>query len=260
MKYIELMNGKQLEVYDYNISNAFTIKLLDKDISDVKDFFGDSVIKTIRFLDEDKNFIEQREINMKVSSFYTENETIYTNEDILIEDAHDDSPAQYKTISVANKVTLLVAVFEKPSVYDMVEEIQTEIGIVDTTALDLNGWKDYKQEENKKALAKFLANAYIPINGKNYGVTEEDQNEMSLNYMQYTIAKSAGIDGCLEWHAKKEKCEPMTEDQFLYIAMAIKTFVYPYYNLMQQYKENIYNCNTIQEVKDIEFAYELTQE
>ena len=78
---------------------------------------------------------------------------------------------------------------------------------------------------------------------------------MSLNYMQYQISKQAGIEEKLEWHAKKEKCVAFTEEDFLKLTLLIKSFVYPYMNQMQEYKERIYACNSIDKVKAIEFSY-----
>ena len=50
-----------------------------------------------------------------------------------------------------------------------------------------------KQEENKKKMAEFLSNSYVEFNGKQYGVSEEDQTEMALNYMQYQISTAASL-------------------------------------------------------------------
>ena len=39
--------------------------------------------------------------------------------------------------------------------------------------------------------------------------------------------------------------------------MLIKNFVYPYMNLMQQYKEEIYACTSIDELNAIDLVYKL---
>ena len=114
-----------------------------------------------------------------------------------------------------------------------------------------------KQEENKKKLAEFLSNSYVEFNGKQYGVSEEDQTEMALNYMQYQISTAASLPATLEWHAKKEACVTFTEEDFLSLTMLIKNFVYPYMNLMQQYKEEIYACTSIDELNAIDLVYKL---
>ena len=114
-----------------------------------------------------------------------------------------------------------------------------------------------KQEENKKKLEEFLSNSYVEFNGKQYGVSEEDQTEMALNYMQYQISTAASLPATLEWHAKKEACVTFTEEDFLSLTMLIKNFVYPYMNLMQQYKEEIYACTSIDELNAIDLVYKL---
>ena len=114
-----------------------------------------------------------------------------------------------------------------------------------------------KQEENKKKMAEFLSNSYVEFNGKQYGVSEEDQTEMALNYMQYQISTAASLPATLEWHAKKEACVTFTEENFLSLTMLIKNFVYPYMNLMQQYKEEIYACTSIDELNAIDLVYKL---
>lgn len=116
------------------------------------------------------------------------------------------------------------------------------------------------QEENKKKLAEFLSNSYVEFNGKQYGVTEEDQTEMALNYMQYQISIDASIPATLEWHAKKEACVTFTEEDFLTLTMLIKNFVYPYMNVMQAYKEQIYACTSIEELNAINLEYKLDTE
>ena len=114
-----------------------------------------------------------------------------------------------------------------------------------------------KQEENKKKMAEFLSNSYVEFNGKQYGVSEEDQTEMALNYMQYQISTAASLPATLEWHAKKEACVTFTEEDFLSLTMLIKNFVYPYMNLMQQHKEEIYACTSINELNAIDLVYKL---
>lgn len=119
----------------------------------------------------------------------------------------------------------------------------------------LENEKNKKQEENKRKLAEFLEKSYVEFNGKQYGVKEEDQTEMALNYMQYKISVAASLPATLEWHAKKEKCVNFTEEDFLSLTMQIKNFVYPYMNLMQEYKEKIYACSSIEELNAIELKY-----
>lgn len=124
-----------------------------------------------------------------------------------------------------------------------------------TYPIMLSEEKYKKQEENKQKLADFLDKSYVEFNGKQYGVSEEDQTEMALNYMQYQISLNSDLSATLEWHAKKEACVKFTEEDFLTLTMLIKNFVYPYINLMQEYKEKIYACSSIDELNAIELNY-----
>lgn len=115
-----------------------------------------------------------------------------------------------------------------------------------------------KQEENKIAFATYLSTHPLTwVDGKQYGITEQDQAEISLNINQYQIAVQAGVENpTLEWHAKKEECSPWTLEQLAALSLAISNTVYPKYHLMQKYKTAIYSATTIEEINAIELIYE----
>ncbi len=114
-----------------------------------------------------------------------------------------------------------------------------------------------KQEENKIAFASYLASHPLTwVDGKQYGITEQDQSEISLNLNQYQIALTAGIDTpILEWHARHEECAPWTVEQLTALSLAISKVVYPMYHLMQQYKTAIYTATSIEDVEAIILQY-----
>lgn len=278
MKYIKLPNGTELEFYNYAITNSLIIKFLNSDFNMIDQFFGSSTIQYIDILDENKNLIEHKDLGgMKCTSLSIENSTITKTEQLLISESYDEiievnagndndgndiyekkiirHEAVYEPISKKIPVKFIVAVLERPSFEEQINEVKKYTGMIDTSALDLNGWKNYKQEENKRLFSDFLQKSFVAFHNKQYGVTKEDQSEMSLNYMQYIISKQAGGDSVLEWHAKKEKCIPFTEQEFLTLYIMIKSFVCPYMNRMQTYKEQIYACKSIDEVKQIKINY-----
>lgn len=116
--------------------------------------------------------------------------------------------------------------------------------------------KDAKQEENKAALAQWLADHPLTwIDGKQYGVEEQDQNEMALNLMQYQAAQLTSQTAPLEWHAQKEACREFTETEYLELSIAIANYVYPYRRYQESVKESIYNSQTIEELKSIVIDY-----
>lgn len=63
--------------------------------------------------------------------------------------------------------------------------------------------KQEKQERNKAALASFLASHPLTwSDGKQYGVSLEDQQEMALNLIQYQAAVQAGLPATLSGTAR----------------------------------------------------------
>lgn len=119
-----------------------------------------------------------------------------------------------------------------------------------------------KQEQNKTLFAEYLAaHPLIWVDGKEYGITMEDQSEISLNINQYQIAVQAGVESpTLEWHARHEECSPWTLDNLAALSLAISEEVYPKYRLMQKYKLAIYGATSIEELNAVELKYEETAE
>lgn len=110
----------------------------------------------------------------------------------------------------------------------------------------------FRQEQNKGALAAYLAEATVEFNGKQYGVTEEDQTEMQAMVMQYQMLSQAGVPTQLEWHAKHEECTTFTLEQMVQLVSLIKAFVLPHMSRMQEIKARIYQAETVEEVMNID--------
>ena len=116
--------------------------------------------------------------------------------------------------------------------------------------------KDAKQEQNKAALAAWLADhPLLWTDGKYYGVEEQDQNEMALNLMQYQAAAMASQPAPLEWHAQKEACREFTQEEYLGLSLAISSYVYPYRRYQESVKEAIYAATTQEELDAIVIDY-----
>lgn len=89
-----------------------------------------------------------------------------------------------------------------------------------------------------------------------YGVTIEDQSEISLNLNQYQMQIAAGVSNpTLEWHASKEACTPWTVENLTALALDISAFVYPWFQRMNAYKSAIYASITKDEVDAIDLVY-----
>lgn len=119
-----------------------------------------------------------------------------------------------------------------------------------------------KQDENKELLVDFLANHPITwLDGKEYGVTMDDQTEIQLNLSQYQLQVAAGVETpVLEWHASHESCVAWTAENLSALILAISEHVYPWFRKMQAYKEEIYACTSKDDVKNIELVYKTDDE
>lgn len=111
--------------------------------------------------------------------------------------------------------------------------------------------QEFRQLQNKAALASYLENATVQFNQKLYGVTEADQNEMQAMVMQYQMLSQAGVQTDLQWHAKHEECEVFTIEEMVQLVATVKAFVLPHMNKMQAIKAQIYQAATKEEVMAI---------
>lgn len=122
--------------------------------------------------------------------------------------------------------------------------------------VDLDALRAGRQEENKAALAAWLeAHPLTWTDGKQYGVTEEDQVELSLNLMQYQVAVQAGQQAALEWHARKEACRTFSEEEYAGLSLAIAAYVYPYRRYQEGVKAAIYTAATEEEIRAVGIDY-----
>lgn len=128
--------------------------------------------------------------------------------------------------------------------------------------------KTNKQNENNNILARYLAdNPMTWVDGKVYGVTLDDQNEIAMNLLSYEMAIRANeallaenpdaevTEPVLEWHATHEACTPWSYENLVALSLAIRQYVYPWYQLNQSYKTAIYACETVKEVQAIDLKY-----
>lgn len=136
------------------------------------------------------------------------------------------------------------------------EDLATIEGMLPSYGTTLEEAQATRQALNKQALADWLAAHPLTwIDGKQYGVTMEDQEEMSLNFTQYQAAVQAGQPATLEWHAVKEACTEFSPEDFLALSLAVSTYVYPYCRHQEQIKERIYAAQSGDDVKAIPIDY-----
>ena len=152
----------------------------------------------------------------------------------------------------------LIVSLTRANIVEQVQRLDEKVNqIVDINTLTIDEYKNYLQEKNKTALAEFLASQSVEFNGKLYGVSEEDQNEMALNFMQYQALTTAGQQVTLEWHSKKSACETFTAEEFVQLTAMIKAFVYPYFQQMNVIKAQIFSATSREELDKIEIKYEV---
>lgn len=152
----------------------------------------------------------------------------------------------------------LIVSLTRANIVEQVQRLDEKVNqIVDINTLTIDEYKNYLQEKNKTALAEFLASQSVEFNGKPYGVSEEDQNEMALNFMQYQALTTAGQQVTLEWHSKKSACETFTAEEFVQLTAMIKAFVYPYFQQMNVIKAQIFSSTSKEELDKIEIKYEV---
>lgn len=142
---------------------------------------------------------------------------------------------------------------------------------IDMLEQALEETKANKQNENNNVFARWLKEHPLTwTDGKKYGVTMADQQEIALNLTSYQMqvqgieannelsdeAKQMAIAAIrLEWHAVQEACVPWSFAELSALSMAIREYIYPGYNLNQNYKTQIYACETRKEVEDIQLDY-----
>lgn len=123
---------------------------------------------------------------------------------------------------------------------------------------DMDKIKNHFQEINKQKFNEWLKeNPLEWSNGKNYGITLEDQSELNLTLSKYkesSMLKTEPVPK-LEWHAQKEENVEWVYEDLVNLSNAISEKVYDKYHLMQRYKIEIYNATTVKELKDMSFIY-----
>ena len=134
---------------------------------------------------------------------------------------------------------------------------QGDVTVVDVPdPRPLSEIQSVRQEENKAALAAWLtAHPLTWTDGNVYGVTEEDQNEMSLNLQQYQVQVAAGRSVNLEWHTQKKQCHTFTPEQYTALLLAIIDYVYPYRRYQEKVKAAIYDAQTAEAVEAVVIDY-----
>lgn len=113
-----------------------------------------------------------------------------------------------------------------------------------------------KQAQNNAALAEYLKTHPLRWeDGELYGITQEDQNEISLNIMQYQLKAQVGLTPKLEWHAVQKECREFAIEELMGLTNAISEVVVPLVRFNQTLKTQIFAATNISELEAIKIEY-----
>ena len=152
------------------------------------------------------------------------------------------------------ELIIVVLKYEDPTKV-IVEELNQQINPtinVDTCSLD--ELKMFIQKKNSDSLEIFLENnPLLYTDGKYYGVSKVDRDEMSQQYLAYQLNKAinSNTEDIVKWHSKGTKCTPMSVSDFSALALAVYAYTEPYYEEMQTIKEAIMSSSTKDEILSI---------
>lgn len=134
----------------------------------------------------------------------------------------------------------------------IVEQLNTKINpTINVETCTLDELKRFVQKRNSDALEEFLENnPYLYIDGKYYGASKIDRDEMSQQYLAYQLQNTLNPNSTttIKWHSRGKKCTPMTIIDFASLVLAIYAYAEPYYETMQEIKEKIYNAKSKEEI------------
>lgn len=136
------------------------------------------------------------------------------------------------------------------------EDLHSQLKGTDPQTLPIAEYKLYMKEKNNLLLSDFLkSHPLLWKNGKYYGVTEEDQNQILGNYNGWKMDQALGIASKLEWNATNEACTEWTEPELLMLISDIYKYAKKMVKLCQHYKVQIVNATTKEEINAIDLVY-----
>lgn len=281
MKYIKLPNGDKLECYSCDVTNSCIIKFINTDLKIVKDFFGQTIIDFIDYIDEEKQICHQYNIYAKQKSIIVENTTIPQYEKRMIKEAWTETieiqpiegsdnteikyetiehPTEIETIEKQVQVEMITAILEKPDISEEIENVKSIIGIVNTNNMNLDEFKEYYIALSNEKLKEYLSdNPLLSTCHRNtagiYNITKDKQDLMTSNYLTYTIKKSLNPNAVLTWNESGEECEVWTEEEYLQLIVEIEAIVKPLVAYQQSIEKQIIGANDLESIKSISLDY-----
>lgn len=124
----------------------------------------------------------------------------------------------------------------------------------------LNILKNKKISESKNILKEYLSSHPLFSkakykDGRYYTVTEEKQRQLTSKVAIYNIYNQQNLSyPLLKWNDTGDECEEWNIKQLSQLAMEIDAYVTPLVSKQQSYEIEIKNCNTEEEVEQVEFV------
>lgn len=269
-KYLRLPNGKKMEFYKFAITNACILRFLDTDVEAVKEFLGTGIIDYIDTLDENEKVLKSTDIYMKRKSVASELTTVTEYEERVEQEAYDEKNSETgETIhhdAVIAKIPkeiekeMIVAILEKPSVDEELDNVKTAIGIVNTNNMTIDEFKSYYKEQIGKKCTEAIeggADVETESGKKHFSYTLEDQSNIKDLMM---TADLTGYSLALPYHADGELCSTYSPSDILKIYMTLssnKTYHTTYCNILNRMIEEAKDMAT---VKAVTYGMEITDE
>ena len=123
--------------------------------------------------------------------------------------------------------------------------------------IDILSVKQKKIQESKELLAIWLANNPLvsKVHGQEatYTVTAEKQSLLTQNIL---LAQLKQVN-TTTWNCQGGICEEWTIEELSQLALEIEAYVRPRIKKQQHYEVEINNCNTAEEVNQIEIEYDI---
>lgn len=276
IKYLKLPIGKK-ELYSCAITNACILRFLNTDVETIKNFIGAEIIDYINIVDENDKVLESHDIYMKRKTVMSESTTITEYEDRIVKDAYTedieviDPVTQEKTIQTINHeavvekiekkipVEMTVAILEKPSIQEEVDNIKTTVGIKNPNNMTLDEFKTYYKEEIGKQCTKAIEDGVdvdtVDYGNKHFSYTIEDQSNIK-DLIITAILTNFSLP--LPYHADGELCNTYSAKDILKIYMSLssnKTYHTTYCNVLN---EMVMNAKDIMTIKGITYGMEIT--
>ena len=281
-KYLRLPNGNTIDYYNETITDTcFIVEFIQKDFKTIKDFFGTDIIDYVDILDENKNLIKTYDIYAIRQECIFESTTIQEVETKIIKEAYteiipaviDESTntvielektieheAETEEIVVEIPVDLIKVRFRKPRIEDEVNNIKKVVGIVNTSNMTLEEYKDYYKSLIGEECTKAIYNGCdvdTSLGTKHFSYTLEDQNNIQDLFVT-VIAADSNIS--LPYHADGEYCtiyEGIDIAKMFATLSSNKIYHTTYCNILNR---TIENQTSIDDIKNITYGMEITDE